>query len=94
MTNNQLSVENPIVTIEDLKVYFPVRRGVFSKEVGQVKAVDGVSIQIKRRDIRAGRRIRMRQDHNRSCSTWISGKNLWQSHLGNWKAQGQTGAME
>lgn len=51
MTNNQLSVENPIVTIEDLKVYFPVRRGVFSKEVGQVKAVDGVSIQIKKGEI-------------------------------------------
>lgn len=51
MTNNQLSVENPIVTIEDLKVYFPVRQGVFSKEVGQVKAVDGVSIQIKKGEI-------------------------------------------
>ncbi len=51
MTNSQLTVENPIATIEDLKVYFPVRRGVFSKEVGQVKAVDGVSFQIKKGEI-------------------------------------------
>lgn len=51
MTNSQLSAENPIVTIEDLKVYFPIRRGVFSKEVGQVKAVDGVSFRIKKGEI-------------------------------------------
>jgi len=51
MTNSLLSVENPIVTVENLKVYFPVRRGVFSKEAGQVKAVDGVSFQIKKGEI-------------------------------------------
>ncbi len=51
MTNSYFSIEKPIVTIEDLKVHFPVRRGVFSKQVGQVKAVDGVSIQIKKGEI-------------------------------------------
>jgi oligopeptide/dipeptide ABC transporter ATP-binding protein len=51
MTNSQLSVENPVVKIENLKVYFPIRRGVFSKEAGQVKAVDGVSFQIKKGEI-------------------------------------------
>jgi oligopeptide transport system ATP-binding protein len=32
--------------VEDLKKYFPIRRGVISREVGQIKAVDGVSFKI------------------------------------------------
>ncbi len=36
-----------LVEVEDLKTYFPIRAGVFSKTVGFVKAVDGVSFKIK-----------------------------------------------
>ena len=31
-----------IVEVEDLKVYFPIRAGIFKRTIGTVKAVDGV----------------------------------------------------
>ncbi len=36
-----------LVEADDLKVYFPIRRGVLRRTVGYVKAVDGVSIHLK-----------------------------------------------
>jgi len=49
------SVEEPLEELEDilievknLKKYFPIKGGVFGREVGSVKAVDGVSFRIKR----------------------------------------------
>jgi oligopeptide/dipeptide ABC transporter ATP-binding protein len=35
-----------LIEVRDLKNYFPIRRGVFSRVSGYVKAVDGVSFQI------------------------------------------------
>jgi peptide/nickel transport system ATP-binding protein len=32
-----------LVDVKDLKTWFPIRAGVLSRTVGQVKAVDGVS---------------------------------------------------
>ena len=32
--------------IKDLKVWFPIKKGVFARTVGQVKAVDGVSFEL------------------------------------------------
>jgi oligopeptide transport system ATP-binding protein len=37
-----------LVTVEDLKVYFPVRGGFFKAAIGNVRAVDGVSFAIRR----------------------------------------------
>ncbi len=37
-----------LLQVEDLKVYFPIRRGVFRSVVGHVHAVDGVSFSIRR----------------------------------------------
>ncbi|MBA7662285.1 Oligopeptide transport ATP-binding protein OppF [subsurface metagenome] len=37
-----------ILETRDLKKYYPITGGVFKKEVGQVKAVDGVSLKIER----------------------------------------------
>jgi len=37
-----------IVRTENLKVWFPIRRGVLRRTVGHIKAVDGVSIEIRR----------------------------------------------
>jgi len=34
------------LVVEDLKVHFPVRKGVLKRVVGQVKAVDGVSLSL------------------------------------------------
>ena len=35
-----------LVELEDLKVHFPIRKGLFKRTVGHVKAVDGVSLTI------------------------------------------------
>lgn len=37
-----------VLEIRDLKVWFPVRRGIFSRPAGYVKAVDGVSFELHR----------------------------------------------
>ena len=37
---------NPLLEIEDLKVHFPIKKGVLSRTVGHVFAVDGVSLQL------------------------------------------------
>lgn len=43
------SVQNDtLVEVKDLKMYFPVLRGLLKHKVADVKAVDGVSFQIKR----------------------------------------------
>jgi oligopeptide/dipeptide ABC transporter ATP-binding protein len=36
----------PILEIEDLKMHFPVKGGVFLRPVGSAKAVDGVSLKV------------------------------------------------
>ncbi len=36
----------PLLKVENLKVHFPVKRGVFSRTVGHVHAVDGVSFEL------------------------------------------------
>lgn len=36
----------PLLRVDDLKVHFPIHKGVLRRTVGHVKAVDGVSMQI------------------------------------------------
>jgi peptide/nickel transport system ATP-binding protein len=36
-----------LLTIKDLKVHFPIRKGLLRRTVGQVRAVDGVSFDIR-----------------------------------------------
>jgi peptide/nickel transport system ATP-binding protein len=40
------SLLTPLLQVSDLRVHFPIRRGVFKRVVGRVKAVDGVSLEI------------------------------------------------
>lgn len=47
MAQNALA-SNDLLTVRNLKKYFPIRRGVFQRKVGDVKAVDGVSFTIKK----------------------------------------------
>jgi oligopeptide transport system ATP-binding protein len=37
-----------LVEVEDLKVYFPIRAGFFQSVVGSVKAVDGITFEVRR----------------------------------------------
>jgi peptide/nickel transport system ATP-binding protein len=36
----------PLMSVRDLKVHFPVRKGIFQRVVDQVKAVDGISFDV------------------------------------------------
>jgi oligopeptide transport system ATP-binding protein len=39
---------NTLLHVDDLKMHFPIYRGVFQRQVGAVRAVDGVSFDVKR----------------------------------------------
>ena len=43
-----------ILEVRGLKVHFPVRKGVFSRTVGHVKALDGVSFDLRRGETLGG----------------------------------------
>lgn len=36
----------PLLSVQDLKKFFPITRGFFNRVIGQVKAVDGVSFEL------------------------------------------------
>src|SRR5439155_12173706 len=40
-------IGTPLLDVKDLKTYFPIRRGILSRTVGYVKAVDGVSFIVQ-----------------------------------------------
>lgn len=44
----QLASGNLLLQVKDLQVHFPIRKGILRRKIGQVKAVDGVSLQIPR----------------------------------------------
>jgi peptide/nickel transport system ATP-binding protein len=37
---------DPLLSVRDLKVHFPIRKGLFGRTAGHVKAVDGVSFEV------------------------------------------------
>jgi microcin C transport system ATP-binding protein len=37
-----------VVSTKDLKVWFPIKRGVLRKIVGHIKAVDGISVEVRK----------------------------------------------
>jgi len=43
-------MSDPILSISDLQKYFPITAGVLRKKVGDVKAVDGVSLDVHERE--------------------------------------------
>ena len=49
ITSAKLSQQpTPVLVADDLKVHFPVRKGLFKRTVGYVKAVDGVSLSLRK----------------------------------------------
>ena len=48
----QLEVGSPLLQVRDLRTWFPIRRGILSRTVAHVKAVDGVSF-----DVHAGKTL-------------------------------------
>ena len=47
MDNQQSMPPDLLLQVKDLKQYFPIKKGLFKKTVGYIKAVDGVSFQLK-----------------------------------------------
>ena len=39
---------SPVITVNDLKVHYPIRKGFFKRVVGHVKAVDGIDLTVYR----------------------------------------------
>ena len=37
-----------LIEVDDLKVHFPIRAGIFQTEVGTVKAVDGITFEVRK----------------------------------------------
>ncbi len=48
LTIDRVAADAPLVEVRDVKVHFPVTRGFLRREVGQIKAVDGVSFSIRK----------------------------------------------
>jgi oligopeptide/dipeptide ABC transporter ATP-binding protein len=49
MNTREEVVGGPVLEVRDLKVYFPLRRGlIIERKVGEVKAVDGVTFSVAR----------------------------------------------
>jgi oligopeptide transport system ATP-binding protein len=51
MNNSSTGQDNSndiLLKVRDLKKYFPIKRGVFRRQVGAVQAVDGITFDIKR----------------------------------------------
>lgn len=49
MPKRQFQVENvakPVLSVKDVKVHFPVKKGLFQRTVGYIKAVDGVDLTL------------------------------------------------
>jgi len=45
--NAVLATQQPILDVRDLQVHFPIKSGLFSKTTGYVKAVDGITFNVK-----------------------------------------------
>ena len=46
MTNKQKETQEVLLEVRDLKMHFPIYAGVFRRQVGAIKAVDGVTFDV------------------------------------------------
>lgn len=42
--------QDTLVEIDNLKQYFAIEKGIFNRKVGEIKAVNGVNLKIKKRE--------------------------------------------
>jgi peptide/nickel transport system ATP-binding protein len=48
LSREEAQAGEKILQVADLQVHFPIRRGIFRRTVGHVKAVDGISLELRR----------------------------------------------
>jgi oligopeptide transport system ATP-binding protein len=48
MSTTEMNNHETLLDVEDLKMHFPIYRGVIQRQVGAVRAVDGISFYVKR----------------------------------------------
>jgi oligopeptide transport system ATP-binding protein len=48
MVTKEMNNNDTLLNVDDLKMHFPIYRGVLQRQVGAVRAVDGVSFDVKR----------------------------------------------
>jgi len=76
-TNEPLSLPSsaptsfPLLTVNDLRMHFPIRRGLLQRTVGLVRAVDGISLQLQ-----AGRTLALVGESG--CGKTTAGKAILQ----------------
>ena len=46
--STDINTNNVLLRVDNLMMHFPIRRGVFQRQVGAVRAVDGVSFEVRR----------------------------------------------
>lgn len=44
-------MSDPLLIVENLVKYFPIRAGLFQRQIGEVRAVEGISFNVKRGEI-------------------------------------------
>jgi peptide/nickel transport system ATP-binding protein len=47
MLSDVVPAEKNVIEVSNLKVHFPIKKGILQRTVGQVKAVDGIDIELK-----------------------------------------------
>ena len=56
-----------LIEVRNLAKHFPIHKGILNRTVGHVRAVDGISFDLKRGStVVPGGRVRLRQDHHRA----------------------------
>ncbi|MEM7738081.1 MAG: ATP-binding cassette domain-containing protein, partial [Deinococcota bacterium] len=46
MSQSSMSNEGPLLSVKNLKMHFPIRKGFLNRTAGYVRAVDGVSFDV------------------------------------------------
>ena len=54
MENRAMTAEKEVLlSVENLKKYFPIKKGIFKKTIGHMRAVDGIDLNVKAGEVLA-----------------------------------------